>query len=141
MGYLPLQAPCAKAASEVVVQFPGPSQLDPGAEIRWTQQAVRASLRKLWRTDAAGFFLCFVCLSLAPKWSHFFTAEHVLVCLSAPLNLPGGWKLCWDFFLTHAGMTGEVQLVCDVKQGRLQLPLCSANMTTYLCYCSGQARL
>lgn len=49
-------------------------------------------------------------------------AERVPVCLSACLNLVGGWKLCWDFCLNHAGMTHEVELVSDVKQGRLWLP-------------------
>lgn len=87
------------------------------------------------------FFLCFVFLSQAPKLSYFITAERVSVCLSASLNLAGGWKLCWDFCLTHGGMTHEVELVSDVKQDRLRLLLNSANVKTYLRLCSGQARL
>lgn len=51
----------------------------------------------------------------------FITTEHVPICLSAALNLAGGWKLCWDFYLTHAGMMHEVEL--DVKEGKHRLPL------------------
>lgn len=108
----------------------GPSRLEPGAEFRWRHQALRASLGKPL-TQWHCWFSFFALFSFLRR-PNGAVSLHVPVCLSAPLHLAGGWKLCWDFCLTHAGMTHEVELVADVKRDRLRLPLHSANVKTYL---------
>lgn len=77
-----LQVHGAKAALDVAFQFPG-FWVDPGAELKWTQQEL-GHLRKPWSSDATRFLslLCFPFSGSKMEWFLYgWTCSCLLICL------------------------------------------------------------